>query len=210
MRIAAAFLGSLLLSAPAVAETGFYLTGSLASSTSSMPYNSYSSNYGSASIGIDLGSLVRLSLTHSQEISTQEGFKDKQDRSGDANPANDEDPANDGDLVSFANTTHVVGNSVDLQLILYEGMTFVPYVTGGLILKSYHFIQKEEGKEAVESKLGPIPGPNLGAGVGLKLNKQFTLKLAYIASPGYVRQPFDAETRTVWDKKVTLGLTYQL
>ena len=73
----------------------------------------------------------------------------------------------------------------------------------------------QDGIELVDADLpaallASFPGPNLGAGVGLRLNKEFTLKLSYIASPGASRKPFDEESKSVWDKKVTMGLTYQL
>ena len=105
--------------------------------------------------------------------------------------------------------THVVGNSVDLQVVLYEGDIFIPYIMGGVIYKTTTVVTEQDGKDPQSSQGGGL-GPNLGAGLGIRLNRAFTLKLSYIASPGATRQPGDAEKKKVWDKKVTLGLSYQL
>lgn len=192
------------------AFAGVYLTGSVSSSTSNATYQTYQSNYGSASLAVDLGRYLRLSVTHSQEFTLTDGYKNPKDQSGSTSPAGNDDPADDGQLLEFSSQTHVIGNSVDLQLILYEGQIFVPYITGGLIVKTYHFVSEEQGKETEVVDTPPIPGPNLGAGLGVRLNKDFTLKFAYIASPGSQRRPFDEKAKSVWDKKLTMGITYQL
>ena len=208
-----AFVSALALS-PSAARAATYLTGSVSATTSNVPYQTSQSNYGSASLGVDLGRYIRLSLTHSQQFEVTEGYKERDDNGADATPdtnaGSDDDPTNDDQLEKFSNRTHVIGNSVDLQLILYEGQVFVPYLSGGLILKSYHFVSKEDGEEDSVKSIKNIPGPNLGLGLGMRLNKQFTLKLSYIASPGMTRKPFDESARSVWDKKVTMGVTYEL
>lgn len=187
-----------------------YLTGSLSVSQNSMPYTTYESQYGSASIGVDIFRYVRLSLTHSQEFTVSKGYKDPdKDEANATDAASNDDPGDDTELVTYASRSHVIGNSVDLQLIVYEGQVFVPYIMGGVILKTYKTVSQEEGKEDDVREL-TMPGPNVGAGVGMRLNREFTLKLAYIASPGYAREPGDPEISTVWDRKVTLGITYQL
>ena len=52
--------------------------------------------------------------------------------------------------------------------------------------------------------------PNLGLGVGIRLNKDFTLKISHLVSPGQADDPFDdQEPRTVLDRSTSVGLTYQ-
>lgn len=192
------------------AEAGLYVTVSGSTETSSANFQSYTTNYGSASFGFDLGRYIRLSFTHSQQLSITGGHQNPEGQSGATSPAGNEDPTDDDQLIEFTNQTHVIGNSADLQLILYEGEVFVPYVTGGMILKTYRFVSHEEGQADDVTKAGPIPAPNLGAGLGIALNKEFMLKLQYMASPGLRREPGDAESRSVWDKKSTVGITYKI
>jgi hypothetical protein len=192
------------------AEAFVYVTGSLAASTSNVPYTTYESTYGSASLAFDLGRYVRLGFTHSQEIQVSDGYKavEEEDASADATPAG---TTEDGKLlIKTVSRTHVISNSIDLTLILYEGDIFVPYLMGGAVIKQYKFQMQEGETTQAPNKVTVGPVPNIGVGVGMRLNKDFTLKLSYIASPGVAQAPEDPEPRGVWDKKVTIGLTYQL
>lgn len=209
--IMSALLAAATLAFTPKAEASMYITGSLSSTQSHLGFSEYQSQYGSASIGFDLWRYLRLSFSHSQELSISQGYKDPDaDPDAETDATTDDDPSNDGQLVEFYSRTLVVGNSADLQLILYEGQVFVPYVMGGLIVKNYTIETREEGKADSKKKKGPIPGPNVGLGLGIRLNKEFTLKFSYIGSIGATQKPFDASETRVWDRKVTFGLTYQL
>lgn len=190
---AAALVASAALTAmPASAVIYLSIGGS--ASQNNVPYSTYNSIAGSGSIAFDLGRYVRLGYTHRQEYQTTEGW------------AKDEGSEN---YSEFFNLTHLTSNSVDLTVILYEGELFVPYLLGGGVLKTYRF---ESRKGDVREKSDPLtmpPVPNLGAGVGIRLNRDFTLKLSYVASPGYTQEP-DGEIRGTWDKYTTLQISYQL
>jgi hypothetical protein len=201
---------ALWLAAPR-AEAFVYVTGSLAASTSNVPYTTYESTYGSASVAFDLGRYVRLGFTHSQEVQVSDGYKQIDEDDEDSANATPSGTTEEGKLlIKTVSRTHVISNSIDLTLILYEGDIFVPYLMGGAVVKQYKF-QVQEGETAQDpTKVTVGPVPNIGVGVGMRLNKDFTLKLSYIASPGVAQAPEDPEPRGVWDKKVTIGLTYQL
>jgi hypothetical protein len=204
-----ALVAFLMLSSTS-AHAGMYITGSGSTEMSNMSFQTQTSNYGSASLGFDLGRYISFSVTHSQQYSVTTGHKNPDDQSGDASPAGNDDPADDDQLIEFTNRSHVIGNSADLRLVLYEGEMFIPYVTGGIILKTYRIVTQEAGKADDVIYAPNIPGPNLGAGIGFPINKEFMLKLQYIASPGQVREPGDAKARNVWDKKTTVGIQYKI
>ncbi len=200
------------LSSPALG--GIYLTGSVAGSTTNIEYSSYQSQYSSGSVGFDIASILRLSYTYSQEDTTNEGYTDSRSadqlKSMNATPANgNDDPADDGNLVAYKSNSRVIGNSVDLQLILYKGEVLVPFLVGGVIHKQTSIITTK-ANEAPQEQKGASMGPQAGAGLGIRLNRQFSLKLSYLASPGATRNPGDEKKTNVWDRKVTFGLTYEL
>lgn len=196
--------GALIISTSAFA--GLYLTGSISSSTSNVGFQTLESRYGSGSLGIDLGRYIRLQYTYSQEFAYSYGFKDKSTTADGARAAVDSYCAQ---CIESQSMTRVIGNSVDLQVVLYEGVVLVPYVMMGGIVKTYEFRLIENGEESGQAPVPMGPLPNLGAGLGIRLNREFTLKLSYITSPG-VTQTRGEEPRKAWDRKVTLGLTYQI
>ncbi len=188
------------------AFAGLYLTGSISSSTSNVRFQTLESRYGSGSIGFDLGRYIRLQYTYSQEFAYSYGFKDKSTSTADAQLAVENNCAN---CIESQSMTRVIGNSVDLQVVLYEGVVLVPYIMMGGIIKTYEFRIIENGEESGQDPIPMGPLPNLGAGLGIRLNRAFTLKLSYLTSPG-VTQTRGEEPRQAWDRKVTLGLTYQI
>jgi hypothetical protein len=187
---------SLCLLAPeALAE--IYVTGSGSLSTRNADLTRYETQAGSGTIDFGLGRYVRIGFTHEQEFEITKGYEQ---------PDKEKE-----EYVKLDAKTHVVANSVDLTLILYDGDVFVPYIKGGLIRKSYKF-EVTKGTDTEKADFVIPVTYNLGAGVGLRLNRQFTLKLGYMVSPGIQREPGQPveEAKTVLDKKSTIGLTYQL
>lgn len=194
---------------PTPAKAAVYVSGSISTSTSNVPFQTFESRYGSGSLGIDLGRFIRLQYTHSQELSVTEGFKDPSGQSQSKGDSASDRVDTCETCIETRSSTHVVGNSLDLQIILFEGQLFMPYITGGAIVKLYNFENLESGQlTRNEGAVGPVP--NLGAGLGIRLNKDFTLKLTYIASPGLAQTKGEELPHGVWDKRVTLGLSYQI
>lgn len=191
------------------AQASIYVSGSISTSTSNVPFQTFESRYGSGSLGIDLGRFIRLGYTHSQELSVTEGYRDPNGQSQTRGAASSDVVDTCESCVATRSSTQVVGNSLDLQIILFEGQLFMPYITGGAIVKLYRFENLESGQVTRnEGAVGPVP--NLGAGLGIRLNKDFTLKLTYIASPGLAQTKGEELPHGVWDKRVTLGLSYQI
>jgi hypothetical protein len=187
------------------ADAAVYLTGSIAASTSNVPYQTYQSSYGSASLSFDVGPYLRLGYTYSQEYSIEDGYTE----AADAAQANDGKIAPDEAVHSLSRSI-VTAHSIDLTIILYEGQVFMPYLMAGVIKKLYRFESQTGDADPVVNE-GTMPFlPNLGAGVGLRLNQNFMLKLSFLASPGVVQRPEDSEPKSAWDRKLTVGLTYQI
>src|SRR5438045_435602 len=88
------------MASPALAG-GFYFDGSISSTDSNLEFQSHQSRYGSVTAGVRLGRLLRIGLTHSQELAINDGYVDSRTedelRSSNATPANaNDDPADDG------------------------------------------------------------------------------------------------------------------
>lgn len=160
---------------------------------------SYLSRAGSASVAMDLGEYFRVGITHRQEFSENQGYVEYR--------------ANKGNYYLSPGRTHVVANSVDLSVILYNGDIFVPFIQGGLVRKDYDYeVTKEDDTGQIITDVGQAtqgPVPSLGAGVGIKLNRSFSLKLSYVGSPGYVTMP-DGELASKVDTYSQIGVTYQV
>ena len=198
-----AFLAATLL-APR-ADAAIYITGSVAASTSNVPYQTYETSYGSASLSFDIGPYLRLGYTYSQEFSVQDGYTESADSA----------TANDGKIepseaIHALTRSTVTAHSVDLTIILYQGQVFMPYLMAGVIKKIFRFeTQTGDTEPVINGGVMPFV-PNLGAGLGLRLNQNFMLKLSYLASPGVMEKPEDSEPHTIWDRKLTVGLTYEI
>jgi hypothetical protein len=183
-----------LLTAPAFGVIHFTLQGS--ATDSHFGLQTQSSRSASASIATDLGTYFRLGITHREDISDQEGHSPKVDGSG----------------YYYSKTrTNLVANSLDLTIILYYGELFVPYIMGGVIKKDYITeFTAEDGSKAKSPSSFPLV-PNAGVGLGIRINKDFSLKLSYTVSPGSVQDgPEDSVGRAVLDKVTSVGITYDL
>lgn len=205
-------LAACVASAPSLA--GVYVTGSTVAGSTNMAYSGYRSQYSSGSIGFDVASILRLGYTYSQEDTINDGYTDSRSadalKSQDATAANaNDDPSDDGNLVAYNVQSRVIGNSVDLQIVLYKGDVVVPFVIGGVIHKQITSTTSKEGETPAVRKEASL-GPQAGAGLGFRLNRQFSFKVTQMASPGEKRKPFEEKATKVWDRKLTLGLTYEL
>ncbi len=200
---------SVLAATDAVA--GVYLTGSVSTQTTNQAFQEAGSNYMSASLDIDLGRYVRLGYTYGLEKQQSQGYKDPNVDLAQGMPADYcSVAANCGN--TFNNTT-VVENSIGLTLILYEGQTLMPFLLGGGIIKTMTVDQQDyniHGQlEETKTTTTEPPEPYVGAGIGIRLSKDFTLKLSYQVSPSVTQLPGQKPTKTL-DTRSTVGLTYQL
>ena len=203
LKLCGVFLAvGLLLGASGSAYSTVHVTGSVSASTSNVPMQTFESQAASGSLGIDLGNYIRLGVTHKQEFQISSGYKDTS--------TSTEPTTATSTYVEFYSRTHIVSNSLDLTLILYEGQIFLPYLTLGAVVKNYRFETQEEGQasEIRKGSMGPVP--NVGGGIGFRLNKDFTLKFAFTASPGLAQDPGEEKPTSTWDRNTSVGLTYAL
>ncbi len=201
MRWSFSWIAFLFLLSPALASAAIFVTGSVNQSSTNMGLQHSEARGGSASVDLGLGSYVRVGLTHQQSFTQAQGWELDED-------LEEEDPER---YEEFASKQHIIANSIDFTFILYEGRLFVPYIKAGAIFKSYYI---ERITAAETQRPDPVvnagPFPNLGMGMGIKLNQQFTLKLFHKASPGFIFDPETNQTLSVWDRQSTVGLSYKL
>ena len=193
-----------ILASGLIAQNAFavvFINGSVSQSSQNAGYLTHETNSGSAGFDVSLGTYVRVGLSHSQQFAVSSGWV-LQDEAEDDSDAEAYD--------EYTSRTHAWANSVDFTFILYEGQFVVPYLKAGLVWKTYIIEEDQAGDVSKDGYRNQGPWDNLGAGVGFKLNRQFTLKLFYNTSPGIQAVPGEDKVRTVRDKKATVGLEYKL
>lgn len=175
-----------------------YITGSVSASNSFVPLQTYQSNSASGSIAVDLGNYMRIGYTHKQESQEADGYKDVSERTGVANT-----------YVKSYTKAHIISNSVDLTLILYDGAVLFPYLNIGVIVKNSRFVFQEGDQQPEVIQVPAAPAANLGMGLGIRLNRDFSLKITYLVSPAETYDPVQEKAKVVLDRSTSLGLTYQ-
>lgn len=188
----AALLANLAVVPSALGMIHFTLGGSM--SRNNIPYQTYLSRAGSASVAMDLGEYFRVSYSHRQEFSNTAGYR-----------ALESQPGYYGEYLS---ATRVISNSVDFNVILFAGDLFIPYLSAGAVVKAYYSdISSVEGSETSSFTLPA--SPNLGGGVGIRLDRNFSLKLSYTVSPGLKQEP-GGTRKEILDSYAQMGVTYQM
>lgn len=192
------------------AQAAVILTVSASNDNQNLGYKKSEARSGSLSLELTLGDYVRIGMTHEQMQQKVKGFDKETDSATDAvtfKPVDD--------------TTHVIANSFDLTLALYNGEIFTPFIRGGIVLKSYKIQGIDEKTidpdDPTDYELGKPEADSLptwlaGVGLSIRLNRQFSLRLAHTLSPGGYLEPGDDENkdkRAVLDRKSTFGLSYQ-
>jgi len=171
----------------------FTLRGS--SSDSNLGLQTQSTQSASASVAMDIGAHFRLGLTHRQDVSAQRGYSQVE---------------KGGQYFFTQTTTRLSANSVDFTVILFYGEIFVPYVMTGLIMKNYLVESIAPAGERTVTPISLPAVPNAGFGVGLRINRNFSLKLSYTVSPGVIQPDPESEPRGILDKVASVGITYNI
>lgn len=181
---------------PAMATVHFTLESML--SQNNIPLSAQNNRSVSASVALDLGTFLRVGLTHRQSSNQTKGYIA-------------DDPTVENPAYSYRATNNVsFANSVDLTIILYYGQLFVPYLQLGMVKKDY-LITVAEGNAASQTATFSLPPvPNGGIGVGIRLNRNFSLKLSYSVSPGVRQVAPNQEKEGVLDSFTSIGITYNL
>ena len=195
---------------PATANAAVYITGSWSLQSTHLGFQTTESDYGSASVDIDLGHYIRLGYTYGVEFQNATGYKDPS-----ATDSNDTNASGycTQTCGQTSNKTKVIQNSVGLTIILYEGQVLMPFLLGGVTKKDMtidmiDYDTKGNLVHTVETLPGQIV-PYGGGGIGIRLNREFTLKFSYQVSPGSIQLP-GQDPQRVLDRQSTAGLSYQL
>lgn len=161
------------------------------------------SNYGlltqanhaaSASIEFDIGNYLRLGVTHRQARGLSEGYYEVVKN-----------------LYEYRiSKTQELANSLDLSVILYYGEIFVPYLQVGLVKKDYVIAQNQSDGSVLKDSISLPPIPNGGFGIGIRLNRNFSLKLSQTFSKA-IKIPYpNAEPIPALDTYSSVGISYSL
>lgn len=202
-----AVLSVLTLNATSASAVTYYFAGSLSADQQNQVYKKSDAKSGSASIEVGLADTVRVGITHEEMVQSVKGYDQNSDRS--FTPVDD--------------YTRVSANSLDVTLIVYKGDVFAPFIKGGFVAKDYRFKTIEEASIDATNPLGDrdfvysdqtttLPTWQAGVGLAVNLNRQFSLRFAYMVSPGIQMKPGQDvnEKQDVLDRKSTVGLSYQL
>jgi hypothetical protein len=203
----AAFACAAMLMMSSSASAVVYVTGSVSADNQNLGYKKSSSKSGSASVEFGFTDYVRIGFTHEQMVQTIKGSDKK-----------DEDADGADNFKDVDDYTHLTANSFDLTLVLYNGEIFAPFLKGGLIQKSYTFRGiDEDSTDPTNPDYTEVsktyPTYQIGAGLGIRLNRQFSLRLSHMVSPGVEIKPGDDEekdAKSVLDRKTAIGLSYQI
>ena len=191
-----------IVATPASAFVYFSVSGSDSSSNGGL--QTYGAVGGSASIAFDLTRFLRLGYTYKQQYQTAKGFAGAA-----ANQCTDIT-----DLTGcedYASSTKEVANSIDLTIILYEGKTFTPFLLAGAIRKDYQTTTQTGATVSNVTYSEPVPRPNAGIGMYIRLNQDFSFKITYTISQGErLEDPTTKVVDKVLDKETDIGISYQL
>jgi opacity protein-like surface antigen len=203
--VAAALAAGLCVHAARASAVTYYFGGSLSADQQNLIYKKSDSKAGSASIELGLFEALRVGLTHEEMILTVKGYDQNEDKKG-YTPVDD--------------YTRLSANSLDTTLFLYKGEVFIPFAKAGFILKSYDFKTLDTSTSDSEDRADyayahdsdTLPTWQAGAGLAIRLNKQLSLRLSHMVSPGIELQPGQdaTEQKHVLDRKSQIGLNYQI
>lgn len=208
MSLCVATLGMMGVTTSALA--GVSVTGSVSTSTTNVPLQITTMQYGTAGVDFDLGQYIRFGLNYGVQLSTTSVYQPPAGGSnGSANLADPTCPTV-GSCVSVVNRTVITERGSGFTLILWAGEIFMPYVTVGGVVKNYTFTTQVNDGTAEERKGQTPVSVSLGGGLVCRLNRDFSLKMNAQISPGVTMSPGDPTPRMTWDKKNTFGLTYQI
>lgn len=160
-----------------------------------MPLSSQNARSGSASVAIDLGTYFRVGVTHRQAINKTKGYVLNETL---------------GAYLYKMEQYHTFANSVDFTIILYYGRIFIPFLKIGVVKKDYLIVAAQDEKESITNSISIPPVPNGGIGVGIRINRNFSLKLSYTVSPGIRQSHPLLEPESVLDTYSSVGISYNI
>ena len=177
---------------------GIYFTLSSAISRGNALLISHDSQSASLSVAFDIFSHLRLGLTHRENIQQDKGYVREIYA-----------PTMQPFYVYQKKETRSFANSIDLQVIFYNGRLLMPYGKIGVVKKDYYFVTTH-GSSKMTSSLSADPQPSAELGVGIRLSRSFSLQLAYSMSPSKKQKTPVAPVEDVWDFYSSIGVTYNI
>lgn len=196
-----AFLGVLaggLLVAAESAVGSVHFALEVSTSENNIPLSSQNNRSVEGSVAVDLATYFRLGLTHRQAVNKRKGYV-----------LTSEDPENPQFVYRFDEVVSYA-NSVDLTIILYAGELLIPFLKVGIVKKDYVITAAAENEEVATSTYSQPPVPNGGIGLGIRLNRNFSLKISYTVSPGLHQQIPGGEQSPILDTYTSVGLSYNI
>lgn len=178
------------------AATHFTIKGS--SADNNLGLSNQDSKSVSLSVATDLGNHLRIGVTSRLSFISMEGYRYSK---------------NVRLYYYIRENTRATANSLDLTVIFYYGSIFTPYMQIGLVKKDYiinSFLTKDDSGELTPVNYSQPIAPNLGLGLGVRINNNFSLNLSYSVSPGIKQSTPLEESKEVLDSYSSIGFTYKL
>lgn len=185
-------LSLILFAQTALSGIHFTLQGSF--SDNNLGLRIQNNRSASTSIAVDLGTYFRIGLTHRQSMNQLEGYVVDQETQN---------------YFFSREQTLMVANSVDLTIILYYGRLLVPYIQLGTVKKFYDISTINEYNPRTNQISTPMV-PNGGVGVGVRINRNFSVKLSYSVSPGIKEHYPSLKKEGVLDSFTSVGVSYNI
>jgi len=202
-----------------VAQAGIYITGSYGMDSTNVPLEVTNTQSASASVDVDLFSFLRIGVSYGLETSYSLGYRARAvsatDPSAPVVPVASAQITNpcpsETSCTKVVSKTKVLRRVAGMTFFIWNGDMVMPYLMAGALIKTYVFKSTQDGVlvQDLEEKKGEVV-PNVGAGIGFRLSKDFSLKASITASPGKVLRPGDTQLKVIWDRKTAFGLSYQI
>lgn len=176
-----------------------YISASFSSALSHMGYENYYLTNIKGSISIDIGYNLRLSYSRKYEITEEKGYK---------NFGTSDTP----NYIYYVAKNEITTDTIDVIIVLFSNNYLTPFIFGGIAFK-YYILQMSTDNDINYKYKDPYgPLANFGAGLAIKLNENFALRLTNTWSPGFIRkidEPTD-KIHVVWDSQLDIGLEYKI
>ncbi|MBF0440436.1 MAG: hypothetical protein HQK54_00880 [Oligoflexales bacterium] len=188
-----------MTSVPGSLPAAIFLDISASDSRTYPELESRKDQYISGSISFGIFDHIRIGYTHLRGFSYKEGY-----RTGTDSATGTEF------YYRFKDNTQTISSSVDLTLILYNGM-ISPFIFGGLVWKDYYTtVEYPSTIYKAHTKFYKVP--NYGCGLSIFLDDNFRLKITQTFTPGEKRQLKDGvETKEdILETYTQVGISYRL
>lgn len=154
----------------------------------------------SCSVAFGLGSYVRLGLRHLRQYLRQEGYRTYHSAK-----------YNTTFFYEFIDSSKIIYNSLELTIVLYNGMVS-PYIFGGTGMRHTYTTTQQLGTTTKHRPSKDRDIVHYGIGASIMLDRNFRLKISQRYAPikGVFFEGGQRVEKEVLDSEVQIGISYQI